>query len=194
MVAGTRVWHACPVKAEEHADPPGRGLPQRVRIVHLTAPVFRALANGDLAAANTASPVPLSAYFAGPEWRAVWQRRSTQVEEDPASAAWVTGVIWDERHQVAVGRAGYHGPPDSSGMVEIGYSVDPAYRRRGYARAGLEALLQRAAREPQVRTVRVTISPDNVPSYQLASQYGFTQVGEQWDDEDGLEIIYELDA
>jgi RimJ/RimL family protein N-acetyltransferase len=182
------------VNAEEHADPPDRGTPQRVRIVHLTAPVFRALASGDLAAANTASPVPLSAYFAGPEWRAVWQRRSKQVEEDPASAAWVTGVIWDERHQMAVGRAGYHGPPDSSGMVEIGYSVDPAYRRRGYARAALEALLQRAAREPGVHTVRVTISPDNAASYQLASQYGFTEVGEQWDDEDGLEIIYERGA
>ncbi len=79
-------------------------------------------------------------------------------------------------------------------MVEIGYAVDPAYRRRGYARAALEALPQRAAREPQVRTVRVTISPDNVASYQLASQYGFAEVGQQWDDEDGLEIIYEVDA
>jgi predicted acetyltransferase len=55
-------------------------------------------------------------------------------------------------------------------MVEIGYAVDPAYRRRGYARAALEALFQRAAREAQVRTVRVTISPDNVASYRLASQ------------------------
>ncbi len=182
------------MKPEEQVDSADRATPADVRIVQLTAPVFRALANGDLAAANAVSPVPLSAYFAGPEWRGVWQMRSKQVEEDPASAAWVTGVIWDERQQVAVGRAGYHGPPDPSGMVEIGYAVDPAYRRRGYARAALEALLQRAAREPQVRTVRVTISPDNVASYQLASQYGFIEVGEQWDDEDGLEIIYEVDA
>ncbi|HEX5597299.1 MAG TPA: GNAT family N-acetyltransferase [Micromonosporaceae bacterium] len=179
---------------EEQIDTPERRPTQHVRVAHLTAPVFRALVNGDLAAANAVSPVPLSAYFAGPEWRGVWQMRSKQVEEDPASAAWVTGVIWDERQQVAVGRAGYHGPPDSSGMVEIGYAVDPAYQRRGYARAALEALLQRAACKPQVRTVRVTISPDNVASYQLASQYGFTEVGEQWDDEDGLEIIYEVDA
>ena len=188
------VWHACLVKPEEHAGPPERPLPPHVRIVHLTADVFRALGNGDLAAANTASPVPLSAYFAGPEWKAVWQRRSKQVEEDPASAAWVTGVIWDERHQVAVGRAGYHGPPDPSGMVEIGYAVDPAYRRRGYARAAMEALLQRAAGEPRVRTVRVTISPGNAASYALASQYGFAEVGEQRDEEDGLEIIYEAAA
>lgn len=165
-----------------------------VRIVHLNGPTFQALAQGDLAAANTASPVPLSAYFAGPDWRGVWQMRSRQVEENLASAAWVTGVIWDEQRHLAVGRAGYHGPPDAAGMVEIGYAVDPVHRRRGYARAALEALLQRATDEPQVRTVRVTISPDNLASYELASQYGFIEVGQQWDDEDGLEIVYELAA
>jgi RimJ/RimL family protein N-acetyltransferase len=167
---------------------------QQVRIVHLPASVFRALADGDLTAANELSPVRLSPYFVSPEWRGTWKVRSRQVEQDPASAAWVTGVIWDEQRQVAVGRAGYHGPPDQSGMVEIGYAVDPAYRRRGYARAALEALLDRAAREPQVRTVRVSISPDNTASYSLAAQYGFAKAGEQWDEEDGLEIIYEVAA
>jgi RimJ/RimL family protein N-acetyltransferase len=167
---------------------------QQVRIVHLTGPVFRALADGDLTAANAVSPVPLTELFIDQGSRGVWRMRSKQIAEDPASAAWVNGVIWDERQQVAVGHAGYHGPPDTSGMVEIGYTVDPAHRRRGYARAALEALLQRAAREPRVRTARVTIRPDNVASYRLASQYGFVEVGEQWDDEDGLEIIYEVDV
>lgn len=166
--------------------------PSSLRIVHLNGPTFHALARGDLAAANVASPVPLSAYFAGPDWRGVWQMRSRQVEDDPASTAWVTGVMWDEQRHLAVGRAGYHGPPDAAGMVEIGYAVDPAFRRRGYARAALEALLHRATDEPQVRTVRVTIGPDNLASYELASQYGFIEVGQQWDNEDGLEIIYEL--
>jgi RimJ/RimL family protein N-acetyltransferase/2'-5' RNA ligase len=171
----------------------GRRAP-RVRIVHLTALVFRALADGDLAAASALSPVPLSEYLVSAECRGTWRMRSDQAEQDPASAAWVTGVIWAEQEQVAVGRAGYHGPPDQSGMVEIGYAVDPAYRRRGYARAALEALLQRAARAPSVQTVRVSISPDNAASYALASQYGFAKVGEQWDDEDGLEFIYEVAA
>ena len=179
-----------PVEPTDPVPHPSR----QVRIVHLPASVFRALADGDLAAANELSPVRLSPYFVGPEWRGTWKMRSEQVEQDPASAAWVTGVIWDELRQVAVGRAGYHGPPDQSGMVEIGYAVDPAYRRQGYARAALEALLDRAAREPQVRTVRVSISPDNTASYSLAAQYSFAKVAEQWDEEDGLEMIYEVAA
>ena len=173
---------------DKHSDRP------RVRIVQLTAPAFRALAAGDLAAANAVSPVPLSGYLASSECAGVWHRRSRQVNEDPASAAWVTGVVWDEERQLAVGRAGYHGPPDAAGMVEIGYAVDPAYRRRGYARAALEFLLRRAADEPGVHRVRVTISPDNAASRELAAQYGFTEVGDQWDDEDGLEIVYEVAA
>jgi RimJ/RimL family protein N-acetyltransferase len=167
---------------------------QRVRIVHLDGPVFAALAAGDLAAAEAVSPVPLSEFLVGPECRGTWRRRRDQVALDPADAGWVTGIIWDEERQVAVGRAGFHGRPDAAGLVEIGYAVDPAYRRRGYARAAFEALLARAAADPLVRRVRVTIAPDNLASYGLAAGYGFTKVGEQWDDEDGLEIIYEIDS
>jgi len=77
-------------------------------------------------------------------------------------------------------------------MVEIGYAVEPVHRRRGYARAALQALLERAVVEREVRTVRLTISPGNTASERLASVYGFVPVGEQWDDEDGRELIYEL--
>ncbi len=162
--------------------------------MHVNASALRALAEGDIAAADAASPVPISAYLAGPQCRGLWRMRSAQVDEDPASAAWITGIVWDDRRHLAVGAAGYHGPPDATGMVEIGYRIDPDYRRRGYARAALEALLARAAEEPDVRRVRASIRPDNVPSYRLVSQYGFAKVDEQWDDEDGLEIVYEVAA
>jgi RimJ/RimL family protein N-acetyltransferase len=55
-------------------------------------------------------------------------------------------------------------------------------------------LLDRALHEQEVRTVRATISPDNTASRALVLQYGFVEVGEQWDDEDGLETIFEVDA
>jgi RimJ/RimL family protein N-acetyltransferase len=163
-----------------------------VEIVQLDPAALRGLADGDQAAAQPSSPVPLSPYLAGPDCRRVWQIRAEQVIEDPASAAWITGVVWDPERGLAVGRAGFHGPPDADGMVEVGYSIDPQFRRRGYARAALRALLARAAAEPDVRTFRATISPDNVASRDLVLAHGLVEVGEQWDDEDGLEIIYEV--
>lgn len=166
----------------------------RVAIVQLSAAALQALADGDLAAANRAAAVPLTRYFVDPDWRSTWRRRAQQVKDDRTSLDWVTGVIWDVERQLAVGRAGYHGPPDETGMVEVGYAVAPAYRRQGYARAALEALLGRAARVPGVRTVRASIRPDNTASRDLVVQYRFREVGTQEDDEDGLEIIYEVDV
>jgi len=166
----------------------------QVAIIPLSPAALAALAAGDLATACAASPVPLSAELAGPAHRPLWRYRSRQVAADPAAAAWVTGVVWDPWQAVAVGRAGYHGPPDPAGMVEVGYAIDPAYRRQGYARAALVLLLDRAAREPAVRVVRATISPANAASRALVAKYGFAEVGEQWDDVDGLETIFERAA
>lgn len=166
----------------------------RVRLVQLPAAAIHALAQGDLAGANATSPVALTAYFVGAESLGTWRRRSSQLSVDPDCASWITGAIFDEDTQLSVGRAGFHGPPDAGGRVEIGYAVDPPYRRRGYARAAVEALLDRAATELGVRVVRASVRPDNLASLTLVRQYGFVAVGEQEDDEDGLETIYEVSA
>ena len=166
--------------------------PKHVTIVQLNEAALTALADGDIVAANQESPVELTPYCAGSHWRSVWRMRSEQVATDPASAAWITGIVWDDERRLVVGRAGFHGPPDGDGRVEVGYAIDPAHRRRGYARAALELMLDRAAHDPRVRVVRATVSPTNLASRNLVRQYGFVEVGEQWDDEDGVETIYEL--
>jgi len=133
------------------------------------ATVKHRIDGGDLAAANLAAPIPLGAYFVGPECRGAWRRRALQVENDPMSAVWITRAIIDADRGIAVGRAGFHGPPDADGAVEVGYAVDPAFRRRGYARAALVALLKWAQDDGSIRTVRASIGPDNIASRRVAS-------------------------
>jgi RimJ/RimL family protein N-acetyltransferase len=164
----------------------------RVSILQLSPDTLHALADGDLTRANRTAPVPLPAVFVSPGWIGTWRFRSAQVREDPTAGDWITGAVWDTAHALVVGKAGFHAPPDPDGMVEVGYAVVLELRRRGYARAALEVLLERAAREPDVRVVRASVSPDNAASLGLIAQFGFVRVGEQWDDEDGLEIVHEL--
>jgi len=163
-----------------------------VRIVRLPAEAIIALADGDLAGANAASPVPLTAWMVSESSVRTWQYRAVQAIRTPVDLPWITGVLWDDEEQVAVGQSGFHAAPDADGMVEVGYGVDPAYRRRGYARAALEIAIDRSRSEPDVRTLRATVSPDNEASLALIRQYPFVHRGEQWDDEDGLELVYEL--
>ncbi|MCK7626629.1 GNAT family N-acetyltransferase [Streptomyces sp. RS10V-4] len=153
-----------------------------------------ALLDGDLAAAGTTAGVTLTEYFVTDRARWLWRFRLGQMAADPGRARWMArqAVVGDEG--LVVGHAGFHGPPDEVGTVEIGYSIAPPFRRRGYARSTLIELLRRAAAEPAVVTVRATISPDNVASLATLSGFGFARVGEQWDEEDGLELVYEAPA
>ena len=159
--------------------------------MHLDPVTITALAEADLDAANRTAPVRLTPFLVERARVSTWLFRRDQVAEDPTVAGWVTGVIWADDVDQVVGQAGYHGPPDRNGMVEVGYAVDPAFRRRGYARAAVQALIDRATHEPDVRTVRASVSPDNAASLALIAPFGFVQVGEQWDEEDGLELVFE---
>lgn len=164
-----------------------------LQLVRIPPRLLDALAAGQDPSALSGGSL-VSHYLAGPEHAGLWRRRSAQVAARPDEGSWITRFIVVDGIATAVGVAGFHGPPDPNGMVEVGYNVDPCYRRRGYARRALETLLSVASTDPRVRTVRATIAPDNIASRALVDQYGFVVVGEQWDDEDGLEIILEVNA
>ena len=166
---------------------------RRVELIELNHETMFALAVGDLAGAQVHSSIPLSPFFSREDQRGVWLRRAEQIARDPAEAHWVTRVVWDPGLGKAVGRAGFHGQPDERGMVEIGYETDPQFQRLGYAKGAVAALIAWATLEPEVRVVRASVSPTNDTSLRIVRSFGFVAVSEQWDEEDGLEIVHELD-
>lgn len=167
-----------------------RGSEHGVELVRLPADVLQALVAGDLGTASASAGVPLTPYFLDEAW--LWRIRLDQAAVDPGSLDWIARAAVDSGCGAVVGHVGFHGPPDERGMVEVAYSVDPAHRRRGYARRLLAAALDWAEASPGVRVVRASISPDNEASLATVEPFGFTHVGEQWDEDDGLELLFEL--
>jgi RimJ/RimL family protein N-acetyltransferase len=159
-----------------------------IRFVQLPPAALTALIDGDRAAASAAAGVCLSEYLVSESW--LWRIRRDQIRDDPASAAWIARAAVAEPDEIVVGHGGFHGPPDADGTVEVAYSVDPAYRRRGYAKAMLASLLRRAELDPSVHAVRASIRPDNAGSLATIAGFGFRKIGEQWDPEDGLEHVF----
>ncbi|WP_405070789.1 GNAT family N-acetyltransferase [Kribbella sp. NBC_01510] len=163
--------------------------PRAVRFVEMTSTALSALLADDRPAAETELGFPLGDEFLTDRAKWLWQYRLDQLTRDPSTFGWLVKLAVADG--IVVGYAGFHGPPDEAGMVEIGYTVDPPYRRQGFARAIVTALLERAAAEPAVRTVRATISPTNEASLATIAGFGFVENGEQWDEEDGLELIFD---
>lgn len=158
-----------------------------IRLVPLPMGALRALLDGNLESASSVAGLALTPYFVKHRW--LWEIRVPQIERDPSAAHWIARAAVDE--EVVVGHVGFHGPPDGRGMVEVAYSVDPAHRRRGYGQAMLRAALA-WARDERVPIVRATVAPENRASLGILARFPFALVGEQWDEEDGRELVYEL--
>ena len=120
--------------------------------------------------------------------------RLNDLRTSPDAERWLLRVIaLRVRPRRMVGFVGFHGPPDGSGRVEIGYEVLAAQRRRGYAIEAARGMLE-WARDQGVRTFVASVRPENTASQRLVAKLGFRQAGSQWNPVDGTELRFELAA
>jgi RimJ/RimL family protein N-acetyltransferase len=120
--------------------------------------------------------------------------RVPQVKVDPALNKWFVRFIVLKESREIIGSTSFHGAPDSEGMIEIGLGIEPAFQGKGYAKESLQAMWSWSINSPEVRTLRYTVSPDNLPSIAVIKYFGFDYKGQQMDDIDGPEDIYEINA
>jgi len=168
---------------------------ERLDLILMTPAFFSAAISGDQAQAAQLLGVPLPA-----EWWPVshyGRDRVAQALENPALQPWLERAIVLRSTQTMVGYIAFHmaHPPEplrplGPGGVEFGYTIFAPFRRQGYASEASAALMIWALQQG-VRRFVLTIRPDNQPSLRIADRLGFTKIGSQMDEEDGLEDIYE---
>lgn len=123
--------------------------------------------------------------------------RARQLRERPTDAPWLLRAIVTAEAggpRRAIGYLNFHSAPDPSGMVEIGYTLMPGARGRGYAIEAVRGAFAWATREFGIHRFRASVSPGNERSENLIGKLGFVRTGEQWDERDGLEYVYEMDT
>jgi RimJ/RimL family protein N-acetyltransferase len=81
------------------------------------------------------------------------------------------------RPATLVASGGYMGPPLADGTVEIGYSVVPEERGRGYATEIVRALVARALATSGVQRVVAEVHEENAASLGVMERCGFHRVG-----------------
>ena len=118
--------------------------------------------------------------------------RVPQVKANPEVNKWfVRWMVLRETREI-VGSLSFHGSPDETGMLEIGLGVHENFWRRGFASEALLGMWLWAASQSGVLKFRYTVDPNNVGSVALVRKFGFRHAGQQIDDEDGPEDIYEM--
>lgn len=165
---------------------------ERVDLHHLSARRLVALDEGadhDVVCADRSYSNPhgvLSEEQSPVRWR------TPLVRDDPASNKWFIRWIVLRSESEVIGSTSFHGSPDSDGMIEIGLGLHEQFQRQGFGYEALVGMWTWAAGQPGVRKFRYTVSPDNAASVALVNKFGFARVGQQIDDIDGPEDIYEM--
>jgi RimJ/RimL family protein N-acetyltransferase len=139
----------------------------------------------------------------------VWQDRAAAAERN---VAWGPRAVVDTDHHM-IGHAGFHLPPRPlaealedptfvgqrepgvDGAVEIGYTIFPNQRGRGYATEAVTALIDWAARTSEVRVVLAAIDCGNDASVRVLERVGgFLELGTCRSDNGEIEVVYRRDV
>jgi RimJ/RimL family protein N-acetyltransferase len=110
----------------------------------------------------------------GGEWDrdAMWFFR--QAIDDPSfDPQWGPAYVVDDGRLVA--SAGFLGPPDGGGEVEVGFSVCRCERRRGVGAAAVALLCEIAARKG-CRSIRAHTTVENTPAVATLQRNAFRLV------------------
>ena len=166
---------------------------KRLTMPLLTASRLERLLAGETASVSSEIGAEMPAWWIS-QVAQLMRYRAEQIEREPASEPWLLRpIVRRDGAPIVMGLINFHGPPDDRGFVEVGYELEPDFRGQGYAIEAVGALFDWAAREHGVHRFRAAISPGNERSENLVRKLGMVRVGAQWDDPDGLELIWTVD-
>ena len=117
-----------------------------------------------------------------------------QLEAQPGAAAWLGRYVVAsiDGQSTLVGTAGYKGPPNADGAVEIGYSIVEAYHRRGIGLVMVRQLVDDAFADPRVRIIMAETPVTFAASRGLLERSGFALAKTRIDPEDGELAVYDI--
>jgi RimJ/RimL family protein N-acetyltransferase len=123
----------------------------------------------------------------------LFRLRRDQVLRDPFWAPWSLRAIVLRQTRQMIGRANFHGPPGVNdtgaiGAAEVGYTIFPQFRKRGYATESARAMIDSAYRQHNVRHIISGIAPDNGASLRVNEKLGFVAIGQIADGEPIFEL------
>lgn len=84
-------------------------------------------------------------------------------------------MIIDKTSKSLIGDIGFKGRPAGEGIVDLGYGIIAAERRKGYAAEAAEGLIKWAFKQPEVKVITARCGHVNEASTKTLTNLGFYQ-------------------
>jgi [ribosomal protein S5]-alanine N-acetyltransferase len=139
-----------------------------------------------------------------PDWfeeKDLIRLRMQDYRTDSKYISWGLHAVGLRKSKEMIGFFGFHTRPNpdylhaiAPNSIEFGYTIFLPFRRYGFAEEAIGGMLNWAAARHPLDSFIASVSPTNLPSTALVKKLGFTKIGEQIDEVDGLEFVYSLAA
>ena len=166
---------------------------ERLDLVLMPIPLLDAIIAGDRARARGLADYRIPAEFPDADALKLVRYRRDQIANDDAWAPWSLRAIVLREARAMVGYVNFHGPPGINDTatpeaVELGWTIFPSHRQKGYATETALALMRWATAEHGIKCFVSSTTPENAASLRVHDKLGFARTGEVVDGE----IIFEL--
>ncbi|MBW4422915.1 MAG: GNAT family N-acetyltransferase [Nostoc desertorum CM1-VF14] len=96
--------------------------------------------------------------------------------DDPSHLGWGVWLMIHIADSTLIGDLGFIGKPDQTGTVEMGYEVLSAYRQQGFVFEAVEALVDFAFTQPELKRIIAHSPDDHVASIRILEKLGMQQI------------------
>jgi ribosomal-protein-alanine N-acetyltransferase len=120
-----------------------------------------------------------------PAAREAMQPSYEYLNSHPEILGWWTYLFVHKPDRKLIGLGGFKGLVNEEGMVELGYEIAPAYRRRGLAVEAAQGMIQYAFAHPEIKRVDAHTLPEKNASTGVLEKLGMKFVEAVRDPQDG---------
>ncbi|OUL30202.1 GNAT family N-acetyltransferase [Nostoc sp. 106C] len=99
-------------------------------------------------------------------------RYAQMLIEEPSDLGWGVWLMIHASDCSLIGDLGFGGKPDAQGTVELGYEVLPKYRNQGYAFEAVQALVNFAFTQPELKRIIAHSPQDIMASCRILEKLG----------------------
>lgn len=114
------------------------------------------------------------------------------LQPDETMVGWLNYFVIHREDKTLIGDCGFLGRPDKNKTVEVGYSIIPGYRRRGYTKEMVGTLIEWAFSTKEVQRIIAHTIKENTPSIKVLEHLGFTLMKDNIKTGEGIKYLWEL--
>jgi len=153
-------------------------LTERLELIPISLPFVEAVLAADRPRAEALCGARIPAAWPGPDLIArAFHPSLDAIRADPGCRLWGdTLLVTRSGERRVVGSVIFHGRP-ADGVAEVGYGVDEAEQRQGYASEGTRACVEWALAQDGVAAVAAVTFPWHVASLRVIQRCGMERAG-----------------